>query len=226
MFCSIEQDLHKQKYREPQKENLTKEEYPAIRSLKNSNEIIIKPADKGSAIVIIDKISYINGQKQLNNTQLYEPTETDLTGEVIHRANLHKHCMPQKVQISQNSCSYLTTDIDRTQHFHMLPMIYKGPKNSPGRPIFTICASLHRTLGKNSIPYSQFLILRRIHSVPQYLLEVQIKMNLFFLLRKYPHTLILKPWELSSAIPKGVIIDFQGTHHSSKNTTYVHHNMQ
>ena len=36
MFHSIEQDLHRQKYREPKKKNLTREEYRAIKSLKNN----------------------------------------------------------------------------------------------------------------------------------------------------------------------------------------------
>ena len=31
IFCSIEQDLHRQKYREPRKKNLTEEEYKAVR---------------------------------------------------------------------------------------------------------------------------------------------------------------------------------------------------
>ena len=108
----------------------------AIRSLRNKKEIIIKPADKGSAIVILDKSSYINeGQKQLNNTHFYEETSRDLTGKVIHRVNLHVHDMLQKGQIFQNTCNYLTLDIDRTQQFYLLPKIHKNPKNPPGRPI-------------------------------------------------------------------------------------------
>ena len=85
VFCSIEQDLHRQKYRESRKKNLTKEEYKAIRSLKDNKDIVIKAADKGSAIVTLDKQSYINeGQKQLNSTQFYESTASHLTGEVLH----------------------------------------------------------------------------------------------------------------------------------------------
>ena len=55
MFYSIEQDLHRLKYRQPRKKNLTKEEYQSIKCLRNHPEIIIKPTDKGSAIVIQDK---------------------------------------------------------------------------------------------------------------------------------------------------------------------------
>ena len=62
-----------------------------------------------------DKTAYISeGQKQLNNTQFYEETYTDLTGEVIHRVNLDVHDMLKMGKISQSTCSYLTTDIDRT----------------------------------------------------------------------------------------------------------------
>ena len=136
MFYSIEQDLHRLKYRQPRKKNLTKEEYKSIKSLRNNPDIIIKPADKGSAIVILDKQYYINeGERQLHNNHFYEETETDLTGEVIHRVNLYVNNMLQRGQISQNTSNYLTTDIDRTQHFYLLPKIHKDINNPSGRPI-------------------------------------------------------------------------------------------
>ena len=43
--------------------------------------------------------------------------------------------MPQKGQISQSTCNYLTTDIDRTQQFYLLPKIHKDPLIPPGRPV-------------------------------------------------------------------------------------------
>ena len=135
MFCSIEQDLHRQKYR-AYKEKPYKKRTQSSKVFENNKDIVIKPADKGSAIVILDELSYINeGQKQLNKTQFYEATDSDLIGEVVHRINLHVHNMLQKCEISQNICNYLTTDIDRTQQIYLLPKIYKDPYNPPGRPI-------------------------------------------------------------------------------------------
>ena len=100
MFYSIEQDLHRLKYREPRNKNLTKDEYKAIKSLKNNQDMIIKPADKGSAIVILDKQSYINeGQRQLHDTKFYEETDSNHTGEVINRVNLHVYNMLQRAEI-------------------------------------------------------------------------------------------------------------------------------
>ena len=136
MFYSVEQDLHRLKYRESRNTNLTKDEYKAIKSLKNNQDIIIKPADKGSAIVILDKQSYINeGQRQLHDTKFYEETDSNHTGEVINRVNLHVHNMLQRGEIPQNICNYLTTDNDRTQQFYLLPKVHKDPLNPPEIPI-------------------------------------------------------------------------------------------
>ena len=67
-------------------------------------------------MIRVNKQSYINeGQRQLHNSQFYEETDSDLTVEVIHRIHLHVHNTLQRGQISQSTCNYLTTDIDRTQ---------------------------------------------------------------------------------------------------------------
>ena len=44
------------------------------------------------------------------------------------------------------------------------------------------------------IPYSQFLRLKTRHPEPQYLLEAQIHMYLFFTWQEYPHDMILRYW--------------------------------
>ena len=136
MFYSIEQDLHRQKYKQPRDTNLTKEEYQALKYLKHNSDIIIKQADKFSAIVALDKQSYIQeGQRQLNDTKFYEHTDSNHAGEVINRVNLHVQNMLLRREISQKTCNYLTTNIDRTQQFYLLPKIDKDPLNPPGRPI-------------------------------------------------------------------------------------------
>ena len=83
----------------------------------------------------MDKTSCINEVwKQLSNTQFYEPTETDLTGEAIHGVDLHVHDMLPKGKILQNTCSNLTTGTDGTQQLYILPKIHKDPNNPSGRP--------------------------------------------------------------------------------------------
>ena len=172
MFHSIEQDLHGQKYREPRKKNPTKEGYKVIKSLSKNTDIIIKPADKGMATVILDKQSYINeGERQLHN-QFYEETDSDLTGEVINRINLHVHNMLQRGQISQSTCNYLNNDIDRTQQFYLLTKIHNNLHNPPGRPIVSHCGGPTEKISQfvdhligPSVPLSQSYIRESTHLI-------------------------------------------------------------
>ena len=56
--------------------NTTKQERKAMRSLKRNQDIIIKPADKGGAIVILNREDYIKeGLRQLSNTNHYKELE-------------------------------------------------------------------------------------------------------------------------------------------------------
>ena len=77
----------------------------------------------------------MKGQRQLNDTMFYEKTNSNHTGEVINRINLHVHNMLQRGEISQSTCNYLTTDNDRTQQVYLQPKIHKDALNPPGRPI-------------------------------------------------------------------------------------------
>ena len=72
--------------------NITKEEKEAIKTLKEDNSQIVLTADKGVAMVVMEKSSYINKcLALLQDTNVYQPCR-DLTGQ-IHRqvqATLHK----------------------------------------------------------------------------------------------------------------------------------------
>ena len=82
--------------------------------MRHCSDIIIKPADKGNAIAIMDKANCITEcHRQFSGTHFCESTDSDFNGEVIQRVNLHVYYMLQRCKISYKSCSYLTTDIDR-----------------------------------------------------------------------------------------------------------------
>ena len=53
--------------------NLTREERSALYNLKNEKNIVIKSADKGSAVVVWDRDDYIKeAEKQLGHNEIYE----------------------------------------------------------------------------------------------------------------------------------------------------------
>ena len=58
--------------------NLSKNERDALDNLVKDSNIIIKPADKGNAIVVWDKEDYLHEcENQLNDKNIYEKIEND-----------------------------------------------------------------------------------------------------------------------------------------------------
>ena len=69
--------------------NLKNVEYKALQSLSDNNEIVIKKADKGSNIVIMNKSDYINeGLNQLSNEKFYKKLKTNPTSSYRERIHL------------------------------------------------------------------------------------------------------------------------------------------
>jgi hypothetical protein len=69
-------------------DNLSKAERTALQSLKDRDDIVIKKADKGSTVVVLDKDSYIaEANRQLSNERFYQKLDTDTTEEFSVRIN-------------------------------------------------------------------------------------------------------------------------------------------
>ncbi|XP_015124857.1 uncharacterized protein LOC107046694 [Diachasma alloeum] len=72
--------LHKAK---PPKQNITREERSALLSLKKNDNIVILPADKGNATVVMDKEAYSDKIKaMLTNSNIYKKLNKDPTSGV------------------------------------------------------------------------------------------------------------------------------------------------
>ena len=66
-------------------DNLTKDERTALKTLAKRTDIIIKPADKGSGTVVMDRQMYIDEcNRQLNDTNFYEKHNKDITSKVTN----------------------------------------------------------------------------------------------------------------------------------------------
>ena len=66
--------------------NLKPDEIDAIRTLKNNREIVIKSADKGGAIVVMDKSAYITeANRQLNNIKYYKKLANPIFKDNINK---------------------------------------------------------------------------------------------------------------------------------------------
>ncbi len=82
--------------------NITHTENQALKELMNNNDIIIRPADKGSAVVIINRSDYLKeGFKQLSNTNFYKHTEVNCTNEFENEINNFIEDMYQNGEIGE-----------------------------------------------------------------------------------------------------------------------------
>ena len=69
-------------------DNLDREERTAIKTLKQNKDIIIKPADKGAAIVVMDKTDYVGeAERQLANQVYYKRLEEPVFPKAIPKIN-------------------------------------------------------------------------------------------------------------------------------------------
>ncbi|CAH2301455.1 Hypothetical predicted protein, partial [Pelobates cultripes] len=61
----VDKDLRSMKINPNPKDNLTKKERKALRSLMHDKEIIIKAADKGGGVVVMDRHNYDEENRRL-----------------------------------------------------------------------------------------------------------------------------------------------------------------
>lgn len=130
--------------------NLSTEEINALKSLRKNQTIVIKPADKGSAVVIMDKNQYIReANRQLLDTHYYKPLDhpifretVPMIGEILERLHKRKY-------LTKNQVKYIKGQKEpRERLFYLLPKIHKPPEKwtvpfeiPPGRPIVSDCGS-------------------------------------------------------------------------------------
>ena len=133
-----------------EKDNLTREQVKALRELANNKQIVIKPADKGSCIVIMDRHQYLfEGERQLNNRDHYSQLPEPIYEETAIKAKEIINRLREKKYISHKQEQYLLgEETPRPRNFYLLPKIHKSPESwtvpyaiPPGRPIVSDCGS-------------------------------------------------------------------------------------
>lgn len=130
--------------------NLEKEERLALKQLQINKHIVIKPADKGNAIVILDREQYLwEGLRQLNNPEHYTKLSQPIYPHTGEEVKIILDNMVKDGFINKKQRQYLLgSDTPRPRRFYLLPKIHKDKANwskpgeiPPGRPIVSDCDS-------------------------------------------------------------------------------------
>lgn len=131
-------------------QNLTHIELKALQQLRGNKDIIIKPADKGSAVVIMDRFQYLwEAHRQLTDTRYYKPLKRPIFPRTASMVKKIIDNLYQKKIISFKQSTYLLgRQPPRPRRFYLLPKIHKDPDTwsvpfciPPGRPIVSDCNS-------------------------------------------------------------------------------------
>ena len=127
--------------------NLSKEERQALKSLKEDENIIIKPADKGSVTVVWDKSDYLKeAYGQLQDTNTYEKADFRPSSleNLVKNSNAKFHSLFQRKLIDKKSYEYLkypTLGETNLGKMYLLPKIHKRLSNVPGRAVISNCGA-------------------------------------------------------------------------------------
>ena len=157
----------------PIKNNTSIFDKKAIKNLRTNKNIVIKKADKGSAIVIMDKPEYLKKvYSHLNNREAYEKlTNTEEIMNTKTLINSFLEFLEKKGHITHKTRKFMSPpENHRLGLFYILPKIHK--KEIPGRPIVSSINSLTQNI-------SRFLSLCIANLVPK--LESYIKNTKHFL---------------------------------------------
>ncbi|XP_078510994.1 uncharacterized protein LOC144770387 [Lissotriton helveticus] len=131
------------------KYNTSKSERTALLSLANNTEVVIKPADKGGAIVVQDVSKYESEiNRQLMDGISYQQLRSDPSKAIaLEILELTKEGHDQGF-LSKNEFDYLNQQHPRLATIYTLPKIHKSMEDPPGRPIVSGCGSILEPLGR------------------------------------------------------------------------------
>ena len=118
--------------------NLTRDERQALRSLKEDTSIVIKEADKGSAVVVWDREDYLQeAEKQLGDNETYEEIFGDCVSPLIRVVKQALSKINRRKDVDKQTLDYFLVDNPKIGRFYLLPKIHKRLFNVPGRPVIS-----------------------------------------------------------------------------------------
>ena len=91
--------------------------------------VVIKPADKGGAIVIQNREDYVlEGKRQLSDPRFYKKVDQDLTTTYNSQVKSQLELIRTRGEITQKVKDYLIVEKPCTSQLYLLPKIQKENK--------------------------------------------------------------------------------------------------
>ena len=196
-ISNIYQDLKTEyeEHKEHAKPNISKDELQAIHNLKTDNDLIVKPADKGGAIVIWPKDAYLaEAYRQLSDSNHYRKLAHDPTLGTLAEAKRLANKLHTSNIIDNTTHKFLTIENQaRTPQLYLLPKIHK--QDNPGRPIISGCGGPTVKLSQ----YADHLLKPLLKHIPSYVQDTtDFLRRIFSLNQDLPDNIILITLDVKS----------------------------
>ena len=119
-------------------DNLTREEREALRNLISDKSIIIKGADKGSAVVVWDRADYLKeAESQLDDSDIYEKLCIDPLPTLQETIKSTIMKLKERRDISMETLDYFMVNRPKLGRLYLLPKIHKRLHCVTGRPVIS-----------------------------------------------------------------------------------------
>ena len=138
----LENEIFKMPFDNLNHSNTSNEEWQAAKALTDDRTIIIKRADKGSYVVVWDRMNYLlEAEKQSSDTNIYKSVDfkEKLLTHLVESSNDMFLILKRKGLISQKKLKYFTYEFKKSTNLgklYLLPKIHKRLFDVPGRPVF------------------------------------------------------------------------------------------
>ena len=133
--------------------------WKTIKEIGNKNEVIIRPADKGGGLVILNKADY---EEEMENLLRVENTYKKLKGNPKARyiKKLIKYVKKGATMgiLNKKEAEYLVSNSTKTPVIFYAPKIHKRLEKPPGRPIISGINSIFSRLGEYLDTYLQPIV--------------------------------------------------------------------
>ena len=118
-----------------------------MEGLAEDHNIIIKPADKGSCVVLWDCEDYLaEAEKQLQDADIYEDTDFKKLDfvKLVEKSNTMFQSLRRKNLNTEKEFKCFSYQYKKSTNFgkmYLLPKIQKKLDNVPGRPVISNCGT-------------------------------------------------------------------------------------
>ncbi|CAJ0952547.1 unnamed protein product [Ranitomeya imitator] len=175
--------------------NMTSLEQQALHSLIKDKELVVKPTDKGGAIVVMDQRDYLAEiHRQLADRTIYEPLSHNPASSIATK--IHNTIEPYLLNktIDKRVYDFLVNQFPITPVFYVLPKVHKRLDKPPGRPIV---ASTDSVLSPLSILLEKILT-PMVRLTKSFILDTGDFIKLIKDIGQVPCDSILVTWDVNS----------------------------